>query len=140
MSSDHGSQISKEEFIARNGKTHVVIKTKLFLSSSKETLEVKIGQKRDRNYVSAPIFSYINREVSLWYIKWEIIFFISYSSILLSQARASLQNMPKHCCLTKFCRFLENSHFLEFWVIWREKLFVVFVERGSWWIILSGEV
>jgi len=63
-----------------------MIKTKLFLSSSKETLEVKIGQERDRNYVSASVVSYVDREVSLGYIKWEINFFISSSSILLPQA------------------------------------------------------
>lgn len=78
-----------------------MIEPKFFFGALKQALELRMGQKRDRDYVSAPVFSDVDCKMTLWHVEREAIMVVvvAEAAVSLSQAGASLEDLLEDCCL-----------------------------------------
>lgn len=60
-------------FLARDGEAHVMIEPEFLLGLSEKALELWVGQEGDRDDESAPVFTDIHGEVTLWDVDGEIV-------------------------------------------------------------------
>lgn len=76
-----------------------MIEPEFFFSASKKALELRMGQERDRDYVSAPVLSDVDCKMTLWHVEREAIMVVVVAAVSLSQAGASLEDLLEDCCL-----------------------------------------
>jgi len=73
-----------------------MIEPELFFCLLKQALELRMSQEGYGYDVPAPLFAYIDREMTLWYVYRQTILIIA---LILGQARASLEDLLQHCGL-----------------------------------------
>ena len=83
-----------------------MIEAKLFLGASKKALELGVSEERDWDYVSAPLLSHVDCEMTFRDVEWEVVFVTI--GVFLSQAGAAFQDLLEDCCLWEFVVFLDG--------------------------------
>ncbi|KAI8568106.1 hypothetical protein RHMOL_Rhmol02G0171300 [Rhododendron molle] len=66
---------AKHHLFTRNNETHIVIEPELLFGVSEETLELRVSQERDRNYVLASLLSDVHRKMAFRYIEGKVVDF-----------------------------------------------------------------
>lgn len=123
-----------------------MIKAKLFLSSLKKALELRVSQPWNRNNVPASVLPHIDSKMAFWDIIRKPFFMIVVAALFLPKARAPLDYLFESRCLRQFVWFFE-SHLA--WKGWSRKkcgedggggglkggreVFMERVGRGGYW-------
>ncbi|CAL9105592.1 unnamed protein product, partial [Musa acuminata var. zebrina] len=115
VSSERGGEGAEGHLVAGDGEAHVVLEAELLLGLAEEALELGVVQVGDGHDVPAPVLADVHHEVAPGHVHRR-----PFLLLLPPQARAPLQYLLQHRCLSQLVLLLHCHSFAPFLSVSRD--------------------
>ncbi|KAK1274562.1 hypothetical protein QJS04_geneDACA017309 [Acorus gramineus] len=98
-SAKHGSERAKDDLLAGDGETHIVVEAELLFSPPEEALELRVTEEGHGDDEPAPVLADVDGEVTFGDVERVEFVGVVAALFVAAEAGASPEDVLQHCCL-----------------------------------------